>query len=321
MKKYKPNIENIIEFIIDLAIGFISTLLLDIQYGIILTIVLFVMTVSRFLFQIQLRDYKKSINDLSEKIGSLNPLYKKLIELEDERLLPYISVTLENSNKAISRYIDEKRTGALESTTYYEELFKLANELIEDKKRYNHKYNGEIWAMSSFLDEEWQSDFNYETRWVEILHKMENEGIKTRRLFIFPPHILKFLNTYNTNNYISDINKFINCIEPYCSNPPKLTTSFATKQNSNLTELEKCQGFFGVKFHNGDLKLILDVSLDAKTSTGTLAGEIIFDEERIKRIRNIWDQFTTDGATSLKDYIRNNSSDEVKKLLRNRNII
>lgn len=106
------------------------------------------------------------INSTLEEMQSMNALgetYIKIFRQEDKVKNLYKS-SLDSFLQRLRECIDNKRSGALDTPTYYEVLTELADELILDKEE-NTSNNTEIWALTFYLDNEWDVGDAYERNW------------------------------------------------------------------------------------------------------------------------------------------------------------
>jgi hypothetical protein len=257
----------------------------------------------------QKENEKERDNSLKERLDSLHAeieldeVYKKFLNVDD-KLKPFIRATLESNNNILKKYIDEKRTGALELSVYYAELHKCADQIIADKAKVKGKYSGEIWALSCFLEDEWV-DSGFEGAWVAKLLEADQKGVPTRRLYIFPDDKINLLKTSNDQDEIS---KFLATLKPYYSSngPPqyKSTTSFAIARNDfQETALHILgKGFFAIKLSDGSMTLIRDVSKDNLSSKNILGGEVDFNEKEKQATRKQW-ELVIKAATPLDRFL------------------
>lgn len=264
---------------------------------------------------------KQQFQSLHSEI-QLNEVYKQFLDT-DERLKPFIQTILESNNALIKKYIDEERTGALALSVYYTELFKYADIIVEDKVKSKGKYTGEVWALSCFLDGEWENNMGLETAWVNKLSDIDKKGVPTRRLYIFSNDKLSLLQESNDKNKIKN---FLSTLQPYCtfncSSQYKNTTSFAINRNNfseeTLSPLGK--GFFAIKLSDGSMTLIRDLSID-NLSSNSLGGEIDFNESKKSETRKQW-EVVMKAAIPLKEFlcININPSALTKEVLKELNI-
>ena len=289
------------------------------------TIVLMQFTIKHY-YSLLKENENKSFEALVNKLDllhteiELNEVYKKFLSA-DEKLRPFIQATLESNNAIVKKYIDEKRTGALEISLYYKQLQICADGIINDKlKNKTTHYNGEIWALSSFLDDEWINE-GLEGAWLRKLLEADKQGVPTRRLYIFPKEKVTLLKNGGANER-AEIVTFLTELKPYCdksdSSQYKETISYAIERESFPQNLLNAvgKGFFATKLANGEMTLIRDVSID-NLSSNNLGGEIDFNENKINETRDSWEHLVQSGI-KLNEFLHNgiNPSDTTIAVLR-----
>ena len=195
------------------------------------------------------------------------------------------------------------------------EIMNAAEDIIADHSS-NEAFSGEIWAMTFWQDDELDFDDAYETAWVKKMEKMDELGIKTKRLCVMKNK----KSILQRESADKDVEDFLGRLVYYCHSDAvcKNTILYAIDSIDTLTIEEQewmGKGFFATKLTNGKLRLIRGVSLDNRNAT-TLGGEIDFDEGRVKRIRDIWERLIEEsGSLSINEYLWKVSSPAVKEIM------
>lgn len=129
---------------------------------------------------------------------------------------------MEEVTKTINAALSNNNSGELRPSEYYEELLYLADMIIRDRDEHKKKFTGEIWAMTSFAEDEWIADEGYERLWTEKLKSICDKGIKTRRLCIVPDTVYNIISdsvfTAPQQNANNSFWGFISLLEMYYSN-------------------------------------------------------------------------------------------------------
>lgn len=260
-------------------------------------------------------DLEKSLDEM-ESITTLGETYAKIYRQEEAVKRQY-SNNLDNFLRTLSTCIDEKRSGALDIMDYYGVLEETANSIQQDKASFGDttvEYNGEIWALSFMLDDEWVESLR-EKRWFGHLQQMDEEGIPTRRLWAFDKKVISQLKRDPIDEEGKDL---IDRLALYCSESTKFknTQSFALPKDQISDDHFRLlgKGFFATERSNGNLNLIRGVCFDNLLSSNNLGGEIDFDVERIREIRMRWESYLK-LASPLKEFIHSNASPSVKEYI------
>jgi len=261
-------------------------------------------------------DAKENADKLLSVLNELNiqieaeETVKKALEA-DVNLRQFILPIFESNNKQIKKYLAEKRTGALASHVYYNELLKLAEKISAEKKEKKNAFTGEIWAQSSLLENELDVNDNFEAVWLKKMRELDMQKISTRRLYIVKPKDIELL---KKDELTSDILTQLKKLLPYCIKNSEFvnTTSKAIAQSRIDKSSEELlgPGFFAVTFSDNVSTMIRDVSIDNQQST-TLGGEVDFNTERVSRAKNCWDNYMS-LALPLKQFLWENCSEIVK---------
>lgn len=251
-----------------------------------------------------------------ETLINLEETYIKILKLDDKMKSLYRE-SLESFLKKISKCIEEKRSGELDIMTYYGVLHHLADEITQDKEDNGENFNGGIWALTFCLDDEWDEENPQESKWFDKMKKMDENGIKTTRLWVFDKKVIAPLK----KETLDDEGKLLlQRFKLYCTNESgyKNTTSHVISKKHILDEHVKRfgKGFFAVTLSNGTSSLIRGVCFDNLTTSNKLGGEIDFDDSRINDIKSKWNTYIDLASfETLKDYLVHNSGDSAKEYM------
>ena len=202
---------------------------------------------------------------------------------------------------------------------YYEELFYLANLIKQDYHSNVKNFSGEIWAMTSFADNEWSADQGYEQRWTEELCELVDQGIKTRRLCIIPDTLYKLiasddidLDKENKNNpTFKAFWEFLRLY--YKDNSYKNVLQYAIREGDSA-DLTRIRGFFAIKLSNGELHILYGETVD---SNGAMTSELLFDRSEIQRARALFERHSNH---TIGDFVNKCGSPKFKNVLETHNI-
>lgn len=261
--------------------------------------------------EIQENNFSEIVNkiEILEKNMTIDELFKKIYRLDNSEQKQIYLESIETFVETMNSRMLGARSGALSRHAYYGELTKASESIIHDKENIEGTYNGEIWAMTFWQDDELDLSDEYENAWVKRMEDMDNIGIKTTRLCVMGGK-KKIL----ARNVIDDeVENLLLRLSYYCKKNPvcKNTTVYAIDSIDTLSVKEQewiGKGFFAIKLANGELRLIRGVSLDNRNAT-TLGGEIDFDLDRVALIRNIWQKLIEEcGRQDINQYLWNNAS-------------
>jgi hypothetical protein len=247
----------------------------------------------------------------TRSIAEIGETYIKIYKQEENVRIQYQN-TLDGFLRRLRVCIDDKRSGPLDIMEYYGVL-KNQVSLIEANKdeqdKNKSKFNGEIWALTFLLDDEWDDSSTHEANWFAHLKKLDKKGVSTRRLWAFDK---KMLATIKKDPIGEDGIDLLRRLAMYCSIDTdfKNTSSFAVAKEEILDTHVRLfgKGFFATALSNGELNLIRGVCFDNLLSSNSLGGEIDFDKQRIKSIKNEWERYL-ELAIPLKEYLRKHASD------------
>lgn len=254
-----------------------------------------------------------SINTIEENID-IDELYKKIYMLQNEEQKKIYLESIRTFVETMDSRMKGARSGALSRHSYYGELTKAGDAIISDKNSAGTgTYNGEIWAMTFWQDDELDLSDDYENAWVRKMEAMDNMGITTIRLCVMKNK----KNLLVRSNIDESVETFLERLNYYCKKNAvcKNTTVYAVDSIDTLPAREQewiGKGFFAIKLANGDMRLIRGVSLDNPNAT-TLGGEIDFDHERVAMIRDIWEKLIEEsGKREINQYLWHTASGPVK---------
>ena len=279
----------------------------------------------QFLLDIQTNEQKERIENANNSVISSfqkleyviksDSMYNKILQLESGKESQYYK-SLESFLSKLNKCIEDQRSGELDKTVYYDTLDNVARRIIADKDKTN--FNGDIWALTFCLLKEWDENDPYEKSWFDTILKMDQTGIKTRRLWIFNNSMIKLL-----NSPISDDSKeLLRRLKMYCSQDSKFknTSSFALAEgNINYEDVNEFgKGFFASKYSDGSTELILGVAKDRVRTSNELCGEIDYNPIRRANIRKKWESYLK-RAKPLICYLEENAHPEAKDFMKELN--
>lgn len=119
------------------------------------------------------------VNELSVKINHIGLVWEQVFLSGNDRNQRFAYRRFGETCKIIQSAI-YNNFGNLRPNEYYEELLFLAGLILKDKVENKNRFNGEIWAMTGFAEEEWIADDGYERLWIYKLKDLAESGIKTR---------------------------------------------------------------------------------------------------------------------------------------------
>lgn len=235
------------------------------------------------------------ISELSDKTNHISPIIEKVFMSDNERIKRFVYRRMGEVNKTIQMALSNNNSGNLKPNEYYEELLYLADLIIKDREEQKKKFTGEVWAMTSFAENEWIADQGYEKLWVQQLKKMVDLGITTRRLCVVPDNVYRII----TQNPFIEPGKdkensfwgFIELIESYYSKNAKQNAKhFFIRPNDNI-ELTKIKGFFAIKLSDGELHILHGETVD---ENGAMTAKVLFDRTEIQRVRDLFELFASE---------------------------
>lgn len=241
-----------------------------------------------------LNSVDRKVDELSEKMNHLNPILEHVFVSGNDILQRFAYRRFNEVCKTIQSAVNNNNSGNLKPNEYYEELLHLADLILKDKREYKNKFTGEIWAMTSFSEEEWIADNGYEKLWTDKLKEMVDiNGIRTRRLCLLPDSVFEII---NAQPFVvpEKENKpfwgFMELLESYYGNETrrKVTDHYLIRDRENLA-LQEIRGFFAIKLSNSDLHILYGETVD---SNGALTAKVLFDTNEIREVRKQFELYT-----------------------------
>jgi len=270
----------------------------------------------------EMEDVKRLITQSLEEMESITGLGETYIKIfqQEEGIKNQYQSTLDAFLRRLSNSIDDKRSGALDIMDYYGALENLASSIEHDmqacKAAGDVSYNGEIWALSFMLDDEWDDSNIHEIKWFGTLRRLDLSGIPTRRLWAFDRKMLALLKKEPIDD---DGRELVRRLSLYCADRTafKNTLSYALPKWEILDEHFRLfgKGFFAAAFSDGRFSLIRGVCFDNLLSQNSLGGELDFDEARIRQIRLQWQRYLA-LAMPLKEFLQDAASNSAKDFMR-----
>jgi hypothetical protein len=264
------------------------------------------------------RGVNARINSTLDEMQSMNALGETYIKIfrQDDNMKSLYQNSLDTFMQHLRNWIDDKRSGALDATTYYEVLTELANDLSCDKDKHPESGSCEIWALTFCLDNEWDDSDSFERMWFAKLKTLDEKNIPTKRLWAFDNKMLDLL---RKDELDEDGLELLNRLKMYCATDTDYpnTSSFAILKSliSDTHFSQFGKGFFAGKFANNDLSLIRGVCFDNLLSSNSLGGEIDFDSNRISVIRHNWETYLS-LAEPLNSFLFSNANTAAKEKMR-----
>jgi hypothetical protein len=259
--------------------------------------------------------YLEKEHTLLEKINikiELNNTMQSYNSISYE-LKPYAEKKLNEFNNSISILMEEQRTGELDKVTYYNSMC-----------RYIDKTHGKdrMWALSVGLAPEWDPNDPFEATLMEKLEEADQRGVKTNRIYIFEDSSIFKTDNNNAKSYY-----YLDLLLPYLfNNGYPNTTSYAIGKNvyDNLTDQQKNlmgNGFCAFCYIGDSVKdvLVRDSCVDLGHNNKEIRGEILFNNEEIQKIKNLFDDLTS-VIVLLKEFVFSNANDSAKKYLQRKGI-
>lgn len=240
------------------------------------------------------------IDDLKEAnkvlAQNISPTLEKVFLSDNDRLKRFVFRRINEVYGTINNSINNNNSGELRPNEYYEELLHLAELILEDKKINRHGFAGEIWAMTSFADEEWIADAGYEKLWTEKLLCLAQENIPTKRLCLISNNLYNnlFGNHFSEEQALkySQYAGFLSLLKTYYGNSVKnKCTQHYIITESDSTVLNEKRGFFAIKLTNGEYHILCGETVD---ENGALTASLLFDSAEIHKMRKNFERLTTD---------------------------
>lgn len=223
--------------------------------------------------------------------------------------------------KVIQSAVNNNNSGNLRPNEYYQELMFLAELILKDKVENKNKFNGEIWAMTGFAEEEWIADAGYERLWTEKLKDLVDAGIKTRRLCLIPDSVYDIITRQPFVEPSADVYSFqgfMELLESYygAGAPKKVVEHYIIRERDN-PNLDEIKGFFAIKLTNGDLHILYGETVDAN---GALTAKVLFDSNEIQEVRGLFELYARSNYKIEKKLANMVASNGFMTYLQNRGI-
>lgn len=233
-----------------------------------------------------------NVNELSEKLNHISPVLEQVFLSGNDRIQRFAYRRFGETCKIIQSAVNNNNSGNLRPSEYYKELMFLAELILKDKAENKNKFNGEIWAMTGFAEEEWIADEGYERLWTNKLREMVDAGIKTRRLCLIPNSVYNIIIHQPFVEPSEDMHSFrgfVELLEDYYGTgaKKKVTEHYIIKERDN-PRLDEIKGFFAIKLTNGDLHILYGETVDAN---GALTAKVLFDLNEIQEVRRLFELY------------------------------
>lgn len=265
--------------------------------------------------QVQL--LKSKIDELEDKINHVSPIFERVFASNNDRIKRFAYRRMEEVTSTISTSINLNNSGNLRPAEYYNELLYLADLICQDYAEHKKNFSGEIWAMTSFAEDEWIADQGYEQMWTEKLKEISDLGITTRRLCIVPDSVYSLITEQHFQAPQLGVNpsfdSFMSLLHMYYGSTitKKKNTHYFLKANDN-PELTAIKGFFAIRLTNGELHILHGETVDAN---GALTAKVLFDQTEIQDVRVQFDRYAKPvrtmnsrlnqyGSNSFKTYLQ-----------------
>lgn len=235
------------------------------------------------------------IREISEKMNHISPVLEQVFVSGNDRVKRFAYRRFGEVFKTIQDAVNNNNSGNLRPSEYYAELLYLAELILKDKGENKNKFNGEIWAMTGFAEEEWIADDGYEKLWTEKLKDMANSGIKTRRLCLIPDSVYNIITQQHFDEPPENEHSFWGFIELldsyYGSGVKKRVTEHYIIRERDNPDLKKIKGFFAIKLTNGELHILYGETVDAN---GALTAKVLFDSNEIQEVHRLFELYASD---------------------------
>lgn len=232
-----------------------------------------------------------AVKDISERINHISPVLERVFLAGNDRAQRFVYRRMEEVTKTLQIALNNNNSGNLRPSEYYKELLYLASLIISDHAEQKNNFKGEIWAMTSFAEEEWIEDVGYEKLWTEKLSDMVDIGIKTRRICVVPDSIIKLISSKSffeeQARKIRAFQGFINYLETYYGSQYRknIAEHYFIRTNDNR-ELTQIKGFFAIKLSSGELHILHGETVN---EDGALTAKVLFDQSEISRVHELFE--------------------------------
>ncbi len=241
-----------------------------------------------------IKEFEKSIDDISDKINHVSPILEQVFLTGNYRAKRFVYRRMDEVVKTIRKALSNNNSGNLRPSEYYEELLYLADLIISDHAEQKKNFKGEVWAMTSFADEEWIEDEGYEKLWTEKLTDIVDKGIKTRRLCVVPDKIYNLVSNQSFSENEAKKTKafkgFVGYFESYYGSLTRknIAEHYFIRPNDN-PELTRIKGFFAIMLSSGELHILHGETVN---ESGALTAKVLFDPSEIQKVRGLFELHT-----------------------------
>lgn len=240
-------------------------------------------------------EVEENFRALDDKLSHVSPILERAFLTGNNRVMRFTIRRMDEVNALLKHVVDNLRSGKLKPREYYEELDYLAQLIKDDKKRNaGRNYKGEIWAMTSFADQEWTDRDGYEGRWTDTLQELVELGIKTKRLCIVPTNLLDAISTdtFTPPTDIPQFPGFMELLKSYygTGSKPDIAKHYIIRDTVE-EELTRTAGFFAIKLSTEELHILTGETVD---QFGSMSAEVLFKEDDIRHLQNLCNKFMID---------------------------
>lgn len=250
-----------------------------------------------------MKAFEDRSSTISNQVGlflnhiALEKINEQIAEIKDLHKKTFFTTHLASILSDMVTHIKEGRSGSLGGEkTYYDVLTDVADAIIKDKKEAPaaSTYQGEIWAVTAWMDDELDPNSNYEIAWSAKLNYMCSQGITTRRIACMS----KKFALLKSEQESKDLTKLLGDLVGYTVGVQRGQSTYFI---DSLTDENIAKGCFAIKLNDGSLQLVKDVPIN--TTTDRLLGEIVFDSKTIAKARKLWEEcITTSAAKNAQEY-------------------
>ena len=322
MKYHKDSIDKIDFWTIalDFFIGILTTVISALTFGAqVSPVVGFCAIIIIACKNILYFSIKKHIENRTDNIKNRLDILTDTIQYETamklyleipEQLKPFGRTHLKTFESNIKKLKEEQRTGELSQASYYEYLTGYVRNLKKEDK---------IWALSSFLDSEWDDNNQFEAALMNEFLLADDRGVETVRLYIFHDESIFKCDENNIESFNS-----LKLLLPYLQDNSYVnTTSYAINRDTYLSLDEDQKKILGLGFcafdlHEQDDVLVRDVCADLG-NTQEIRGELVFNPEMIHSIKQIFHIYAKE-TFLLKQYVKSKCNAAGKQFLRDNGV-
>jgi len=241
-----------------------------------------------------IQNLKNTLDDIDDKLIHIIPIMKQAFLTGNDRAKRFVYRRMDEVTRTISTALGINNSGNLRPSEYYEELLYLAKLIIDDHTEQKGNFRGEVWAMTSFANEEWIEDEGYEKLWTEKLTEIADKNIKTRRLCVVSDDIYNIISSSafskDEAEKIKAFKSFISYLKAYYSSAmrKKIVENYFIRASDNL-ELTQIRGFFAIRLSSGELHILHGETVN---ESGALTAKVLFDPYEIGKIHELFGRYT-----------------------------